>query len=577
MSDKKLKRLLADAQKAYNRQDKRKGAQYINDILKEDFNYRPAWDLLYKLYGVGQSFENFQRTFAEKYYPDQAHLLISAAAAGEAASTVEKKPSYWQRLFGRNKQAVASKQPPSSPEPVPTAPEKPAAVSAGGAPKEGGTGRVASILRNAAPRSDAPAQAPAAWRYQEEAPKPIPSAPLPGSSAGKIRVMVVDDIAQTRENVVRSLHFQENIEVVGYATNGQQAIQVAKETKPDVIIMDVNMPDMDGITATNSIRREVPYTQIVILTVQDDVDYIRRAMLAGARDFLTKPPMIDELVAAVMRANQYGVQERASSPEVLGTQTSGGARGSVKGHVITVYSPRGGIGCTMLASNLAGALHTPENQVVLVDGSLQFGDVPVFFNVKPKNTILDLATRSKELDLDLVDEVLTKHDSGIKLLAPPRPEEAEQITGQQFADIIKFLGENYPITIIDTSHRLSDVTLAAFDHSDLVLLITSQDIPSLARARKFFELAPLVNLDRKRILSVLNPFDKRIGITPEKISQTFQVEIGAVVPLESITVVPSVNRGIPFMLHKELQGRPVARAMQSLVDTIRQRIESPAD
>jgi pilus assembly protein CpaE len=203
--------------------------------------------------------------------------------------------------------------------------------------------------------------------------------------------------------------------------------------------------------------------------------------------------------------------------------------------------------------------------------------VPVFFNSKPRNTILDLATRSDELDVELVEEVLTQHESGIKLLAPPRPEEAEHITGQQFANILRFMGENYPLTIVDTSHRLSDVTLAAFDTSSLVLLLTSQDIPSLSRARKFLELAPLINLDRKRILSVMNPYDKRIGITPEKVGQTFQVEIGAVIPLESETVLPSINRGVPFTLQKELQNRAVARAIQTLADTVRQRIEMPVE
>ncbi len=73
-----------------------------------------------------------------------------------------------------------------------------------------------------------------------------------------MRVILVDDIAQTRETIARSLRFQENIEVIGTASNGLQAIHVARELKPDVIIMDVNMPDMDGIAATAIIKRDVP-------------------------------------------------------------------------------------------------------------------------------------------------------------------------------------------------------------------------------------------------------------------------------------------------------------------------------
>ena len=104
-----------------------------------------------------------------------------------------------------------------------------------------------------------------------------------------IRVVIVDDIAETRENIKKLLQFEPDVDVVGTARTGAEGIAVAKETKPDVILMDINMPDMDGITATEQIRKQLPATQIVILSVQSDSNYMRRAMLAGARDFLTKP------------------------------------------------------------------------------------------------------------------------------------------------------------------------------------------------------------------------------------------------------------------------------------------------
>jgi len=97
-----------------------------------------------------------------------------------------------------------------------------------------------------------------------------------------IKVLLVDDIAETRENIRKLLQFEADFEIVGAARNGQEGIDLAKELQPDVILMDLNMPDMDGITATETIRGEVPYSQIVILTVQSDPNYMRRAMLAGA-------------------------------------------------------------------------------------------------------------------------------------------------------------------------------------------------------------------------------------------------------------------------------------------------------
>ena len=129
----------------------------------------------------------------------------------------------------------------------------------------------------------------------------------------KIRVIIVDDIAETRENFRKLLQFETDIEVVGTARTGREGIQIAKDVQPDVVLMDINMPDMDGISATEIIRKEVPHSQIVILSVQGDPNYMRRAMLAGARDFLTKPPMVDELISAIRRAGAMAHEERAKA------------------------------------------------------------------------------------------------------------------------------------------------------------------------------------------------------------------------------------------------------------------------
>lgn len=126
----------------------------------------------------------------------------------------------------------------------------------------------------------------------------------------KTKVLVVDDIAETRENIKRMLSFEQAIEVIGFARTGREAIEQAAALKPDVIIMDINMPDMDGIQATTEVKRKFPFIQVVILSVQSDPSYMRRAMLSGARDFLTKPPMIDELTEAIKRAGAMAHEEK---------------------------------------------------------------------------------------------------------------------------------------------------------------------------------------------------------------------------------------------------------------------------
>lgn len=394
----------------------------------------------------------------------------------------------------------------------------------------------------------------------------------------KIRVLIVDDIAETRENVSKLLQFESDIEVVGTARTGREGIELAREMKPDVVLMDINMPDMDGITATETICRDVTFSQIVILSVQGDPNYMRRAMLAGARDFLTKPPTVDELTSAVRRAGSIAQVEKArvrSSGTVAANvpgQNSLQISPVSYGQVIVVYSPKGGVGCTTVAANLAVTLQNDETPVALVDGNLQFGDVSVVLNEQGKNSISDLAPRADELDPEIIQEVMIKHEkSGISVLAAPyRPEYAENITDEQFSKVIDYLRGIYSYIVIDTSTNLEDVTLAAIDASDVVILLTTQDIPTIKNARLFLELADVLHIDRSRIIFIMNKFDKRIGITPEKIGDSFKHDIVAVLPEDTRVVLPSINRGVPFMLGDK--SRPIIRSFLALTAVVRERL-----
>ena len=199
----------------------------------------------------------------------------------------------------------------------------------------------------------------------------------------KIKVLIVDDIAETRENIRRSLQFDQAIEVIGSARDGKEAIALSQELKPDVIIMDINMPDMDGISATEEIRKNLPFAQVVILSVQSDPSYMRRAMLVGARDFLTKPPSIDELIGAIRRAGKMAEEERkkeiqSAVPINTTGQNNTSSNLNKTGKTIIVYSPKGGSGCTTIATNLALSLKTSDSRVLLLDANLQFGDIAVF-------------------------------------------------------------------------------------------------------------------------------------------------------------------------------------------------------
>src|SRR5215210_8839760 len=104
-----------------------------------------------------------------------------------------------------------------------------------------------------------------------------------------IKVLVVDDIIDTGSQISKLLAFEQDMEVVGVAGSGQEALQLAATLQPDVVLLDINMPDMDGIETAERLTRQTPSAAIVMMSVNGEADYVRRAMLAGARAYLIKP------------------------------------------------------------------------------------------------------------------------------------------------------------------------------------------------------------------------------------------------------------------------------------------------
>ena len=94
--------------------------------------------------------------------------------------------------------------------------------------------------------------------------------------ADQIRVLIVDDIPETRDHLSKLLGFEGDIDVIGAAASGREALQLATSLNPDVVLMDINMPDMDGIATTELLAREVPTASVIMMSVQGESDYLRR-------------------------------------------------------------------------------------------------------------------------------------------------------------------------------------------------------------------------------------------------------------------------------------------------------------
>jgi pilus assembly protein CpaE len=392
--------------------------------------------------------------------------------------------------------------------------------------------------------------------------------------ADKIRILVVDDIAETRENLAKLIGFEADMTIVASAGGGQEAVEMAKKERPDVILMDINMPDMDGITATEIIANTVPESPIIMMSVQGEQDYLRRSMLAGAREFLVKPFSADELVNAIRHVHEIEKVKRARYAQAAPAASAQAASLTStlqpqRGKIITFFSPKGGVGRTTIATNLAVALHQSTGQpVVLVDGSLPFGDVAVILNMSPKaKTIADLVGSFDQVDAEVLETVLVPHSTGIKvLLAPPTPEAAELITGANIKRVLETLRASYAWVVVDTWPSFQEQVLTMLDVADVILTLMTLEITSLKNVRVFMEIAEKLGYDEHKVQLVANRNDSSGGIKASDVESSLARKIPHTIVSDGRALVLAVNRGVPFVIsHRDSQ---VAKDIFTLADKL---------
>ncbi len=384
--------------------------------------------------------------------------------------------------------------------------------------------------------------------------------------ADRIRVLIVDDIPETRDHLAKLLGFEQDMEVVGTASSGTEAIAEATRLGPDVILMDINMPDMDGIAATERLSASVPNAAVVMMSVQGEADYLRRSMLAGAREFLVKPFSSDELTASIRQVfvrEREKVQRAPAPPRQVQPQLT------AAGKVVAVFSPKGGAGRTTIAVNLAVAAAAElGKKVVLVDASFQFGDVAVLLNLNPKDkSMFELIPEMETGEPDVVDTYTVSHSSGISvILAPPSPEMADVITPAGVKAVIEALSQRYELVVIDCSGWFNDVTLGILDQADVVLTLLTLEITSIKNVRLFLEVAEKLGYESK-VRLVLNRADTTLGIRVADVEHSIGRKVDYAIVSDGRAVVYALNRGVPFVLsNREAQvSQDVLRLASAIV------------
>jgi len=375
-----------------------------------------------------------------------------------------------------------------------------------------------------------------------------------------IKILIADDVTETRENIKRLLYFEKDMMIVGEASDGEEAIRQTEKLNPDIILMDINMPQMDGITATEKISVQFPKTSIIIMSVQGEQEYLKKAMVAGAREYMVKPFSTDELVGTIRKVYDFEQKRRIQLVEPATAREL-----QRDPQIISVFSTKGGVGKTTIAANLAISLaQETRKRVIIVDLDLQFGDVAVMLNVIPKRTITELIQDINQMDRELLEGYLVTHPTGVKVLpCPTRPEYAELITGSHIEKILGVLKQNYDYIVIDTPPSFNETTLTALDLCHQILLIVGLDLPTIKNVKLGLEVMDSLHLKGKARL-ILNRSSNDIGIRCEDMEESLGLKVAAHIPSDGRIVISSVNKGNPFVVTE-----PNAKITESVMELAR--------
>jgi pilus assembly protein CpaE len=385
--------------------------------------------------------------------------------------------------------------------------------------------------------------------------------------SASIRVFVVDDSGIVRRSLSQLIDAQDDMEVVDTASTGHEAVRRAAELQPDVILMDIHMPDLDGIQATWLVSNKVPNGSVIMVTSEDRIDFIQRAMAAGAQGYVLKPFGDGAQLLQTVRDARARMQARQLQLGAAVPSTPAGAPPKF-GERIVVFGTKGGVGKTAIAVGLALALRQQtQGSVLLFDADFVFGDANIHLDLATERSIIDLLPHIETLDSRLLDQVTVEHSSGLHLLAaPPRPEQADVITESQVRALLSMMGNAYDYVVTDTHAAYDERMLAVLDLADAYVVVFTPELGALRSTRHFIEVAHKLGYSPDRMHFVLNRANQQSRIRFDDIAAAIGTRQILHVPTAGHEVSDSVSDGRPLVLHQPRSS--FSRAIQTLAEQV---------
>ncbi len=190
-------------------------------------------------------------------------------------------------------------------------------------------------------------------------------------------------------------------------------------------------------------------------------------------------------------------------------------------------------------------------KTLLVDLDLELGEVALLLGVQPRFNFVDMVQNFHRMDAGLLASYIDQHSSGVHLLsAPYHPERAEQVSGDEIRRILHFLRQHYDYIVVDTSKSFSPATMAAFDQSDQVFLVTTVDLPSLRNIQRGLPmLKRVLRRGEEQVRLVVNRYHDDNPISLEDVRKAVGLKVYWTISNDYEAVMDSINTGKPIVLN----------------------------
>ncbi len=351
----------------------------------------------------------------------------------------------------------------------------------------------------------------------------------------KISTFIIDSDNNSRELIRNFTNELEYIQISDCYNSLKEAFNAIIKEQPQLIIVDLSNDKEDNYKLIEKITTTQKQTKIIVTAASYDTDSIIKAMRSGAREFLPKPILKEDLVNTLNKINE----------QIYGSDKTTNCK------VITTFSNKGGIGKTSIATNLALEIaNITKEKVALVDMNFQLGDVATFLDIKPSFDISYVVKNLDGTDDSFLLSTLDKYkDTDLYILAdPPYMEQAKDITPEQISKLFDALRETFAYVIVDTSNVFDGKTITVLDNTDFIMLVTIVNLPAIRNCQRCLDIFERLGYDKDKTKVVINRYMENDEVKAEDVEEALNQKVYWKIPNNYFTIMSSINKGLPVSL-----------------------------